>query len=91
MPDDKYPTATERRRSPRAYPSIAAAIGRARLLPHLSNHYPSLRPNGWYKVIAQNPEALEPKARRGFAWIEVDGRPRQVWAGHFEMQPSNRP
>ena len=49
-------------------------------------HYPSLRPNGWYKLIGENPEALEPRARPGYLWIEVDGRPRQVWAGHFKVE-----
>jgi hypothetical protein len=76
----------ERRRRPRSERSVAAAIGRARLVPRVSYHYPSLRPNGWYKVIGQNPTALEPRARPGFLWIEVDGRPREVWAGHFELE-----
>jgi hypothetical protein len=76
----------DRRRWPRAPGSFAHAIGLARLLPHVSGHYPSLRPNGWYKVIGRNPEAIEPIAREGYVWIEVDGRPRQVWAGHFEVQ-----
>ncbi len=76
----------DRRRWARGAGSFAAAIGRARLLPDLSRHYPSLRPNGWYKVVGQNPEALEPRARQGYVWIEVDGRPRQVWAGHFEVR-----
>ena len=78
----------DRRRWPRAAGSFTAAIGRARLLPRLSHHYPSLRPNGWYKVIGRNPEALEPRARQGYVWVEVDGRPRQVWAGHFEVELS---
>jgi hypothetical protein len=76
----------ERRRWPRAAGSFNAAIGRARLVPRVSHHYPSLRPNGWYKVVGHNPEAVEPHARPGYLWIEVDGRPRQVWAGHFEVQ-----
>jgi hypothetical protein len=75
----------ERRRRPRSTGSVATAIGQARLLPRVSYHYPSLRPNGWYKVIGQNPAAVEPRARPGFFWIEVDGRPREVWAGHFEI------
>jgi hypothetical protein len=81
---------TERRRWPRASGSFAAAIGRARLLPRVSHHYPSLRPNGWYRVIGQNPEAIEPRARAGYLWIEVDGRPRQVWAGHFQVDTLDR-
>ena len=75
----------DRRRRPRPTDSVAPTIGRARLLPRVSYHYPSLRPNGWYKVIGQNPAALEPRARAGFLWIDVDGRPREVWAGHFEL------
>jgi hypothetical protein len=84
--DHYLPTGGERRRWPRDPGAFSAAIGRARLLPHVSRHYPSLRPNGWYKMIGQNPEALEPIARQGYLWIDVDGRPRQVWAGHFEAQ-----
>lgn len=75
----------DRRRWPRAGGSSAAAIGRARLLPHLSNHYPSLRPAGWCTVIGQNPEALEARAHQGHAFIAVDGRSRQVSAGHFTL------
>jgi hypothetical protein len=78
----------ERRRWPRAADSFTPAIGRARLLPRVAHHYPSLRPNGWYKVIGYNPEAIEPRARPGYLWIEVDGRPRQVWAGHFDVSQS---
>jgi hypothetical protein len=37
--------------------------------PRVSHHYPSLRPNGWYKVIGLNAEALEPRARPGCPWI----------------------
>jgi hypothetical protein len=81
----------ERRRWPRSKGSVAVAIGKARLLPRVSYHYPSLRPNGWYKVIGQNPAALEPRARAGFLWIEVDGRPREVWAGHFELDLRESP
>jgi hypothetical protein len=77
--------APDRRRWPRDDSSSAPSIGRARLLPHLSNHYPSLRPNGWYRVVAQNPDALDPRARDGYIWVEVDARPRQVWARHFEV------
>lgn len=83
--------AEERRRWSRPTGSVAVAIGQARLLPRVSYHYPSLRPNGWYKVIARNPAALEPRARAGFLWIEVDGRPREVWAGHFELDLHESP
>jgi hypothetical protein len=75
----------ERRRLPRA-DSLDGVVGRARLLPHVSHHYPSLRPNGWYRVIRHNPEAIDPRARQGYVWIDVDGRLRQVWAAHFELQ-----
>ena len=77
----------ERRRWPRSPGSFTPTVGRARLLPQVSHHYPSLRPNGWYKVIGRNPESIEPQAREGHLWIEVDGRPRQVWGGHFEWSP----
>ena len=79
-------TSPERRRWPRAVGAFHPAIGRARLLPRLSHHYPSLRPNGWYRMIGENPEAIEPRAREGYLWIEVDSRPRQVWAGHFDVE-----
>jgi hypothetical protein len=78
------PASHERRRWPREAGAFMAAIGRARLGAYPSR-YPSLRPDDWYKVIGQNPEALEPLARPGYLWIEVDGRPRRVWAGHFEI------
>ncbi len=81
----------ERRRWPRKAGSFVEAIGRARLIPRVSHHYPSLRPNGWYKIVGQNPEAIEPRARHGYVWIEVDGRPRHVWAGHFEVQLKAHP
>lgn len=91
MHEDDLRTTPERRRWPRAAGSFTEAVGRARLLPRVSHHYPSLRPNGWYKVVGENPEALEPRARPGYLWIEVDGRPRQVWLGHFEFQSGARP
>jgi hypothetical protein len=75
----------ERRRWPRTTIFPAPSVGRARLIPHLSHHYPSLRPNGWYRVIGLNQDALEPRARAGYVWIDVDGRLREVWAGHFEV------
>jgi hypothetical protein len=81
---------TERRRQQRQPGSLAAAVGRARLIPRVSGHYPSLRPGGWYQVIGRNPEAMEPVASEGFMWIEVDGRLRRVWAGHFEVQLNPR-
>ena len=80
------PAEVDRRRRQRESGSLATIVGRARLIPRLSGHYPSLRPGGWYQVIARNPSSLEPIAREGFLWIEVDGRPRHVWAGHFEVQ-----
>jgi hypothetical protein len=80
----------ERRRWPRTKGSFAPAIARARLLPRVSHHYPSLRPNGWYKVVSQNREAIEPRARPGYLWIEVDGRVREVWAAHFEVDLTAR-
>lgn len=76
----------ERRQHPRRTVPAAEVVGRARLLRRVSGHYPSLRPDGCYKVISRNPDALEPVAREGFLWIDVDGRPRQVWAGHFEVE-----
>jgi len=77
---------TERRRWPRAGGALSGVIGQARLLPHLSHHYPSLRPNGWYKVLDRNAAAIEPRARQGYLWIDVDTRLREVWAGHFETR-----
>jgi hypothetical protein len=34
----------------------------------------------------RNSAALEPRARQGYLWIEVDGHLREVWAGHFEVR-----
>ena len=76
----------ERRRWPRATGALSGATGRARLLPERSHHYPSLRPNGWYRIMDRNSVALEPRARQGYLWIEVDSRLREVWAGHFEVR-----
>jgi hypothetical protein len=76
----------ERRRQPRETRTTNPRIGRARLLAGRSHHYPSLRPNGWYKLIGENPAATDPRGREGYLWIEVDGHPRQVWAGHFEVE-----
>jgi hypothetical protein len=52
----------------------------------MARYYPSLRPGGWYALLDQNPEAVEPGARPGYIWIEVDGRPRHVWSAHFEIR-----
>ena len=82
----RHPGGVERRRRQRTSGTLATVIGRARLIPRMSGHYPSLRPGGWYQVIARNPASLEPVAREGFLWIDVDGRPRHVWAGQFEIQ-----
>jgi hypothetical protein len=86
MTEDDVQSSVERRRWPRETGPLEAVVGRARLLPHVSHHYPSLRPNGWYRVISHNSEAIEPRARQGHVWIDVEGRFRQVWAGHFELQ-----
>jgi hypothetical protein len=64
----------------------AEVLGRARLLPRVSHHYPSLRPDGWYGIVERNHDAIEPRARDGHVWIAVDGRIRQVWAAHFEIR-----
>jgi hypothetical protein len=85
-PPPKQASEGERRRWPRASGWSGEVAGRARLLQRVSHHYPSLRPNGWYKVLEHHPEALGPRARRGYIWIDVDGRPRPVWAEHFELQ-----
>jgi hypothetical protein len=90
MAEGEQELTRERRRRTRETKTSNPAIGRARLLARLSHHYPSLRPNGWYKLIGENPAALEPRAREGYLWIEVDGRPRQVWAGHFEVERAGR-
>jgi hypothetical protein len=34
----------------------------------------------------RNSAALEPRARQGYLWIEVDSHLREVWAGHFEVR-----
>jgi hypothetical protein len=40
--------------------------------------------------VGQNRGAIEPRARPGYLWIEVDGRVREVWASHFEVDLSAR-
>ena len=66
--------------------SATAVLGQARVLSRMAKHYPSLGAGNWYLVLDRNRQALEPSARDGYIWINVNGRPRHVCAAHFEVQ-----
>jgi len=85
MGDESEPRKPERRVRPRPPGSSPTTAGRARLRNDTARFYPSLRPGGWYALLDRNPEAIDPHARPGYMWIEVDGRPRHVWSAHFEI------
>ena len=85
MGDESEPRKPERRLRPRLPGSSPTTTGRARLRNDTARFYPSLRPGGWYALLDRNPEAIDPPARPGYMWIEVDGRPRHVWLAHFEI------
>lgn len=79
------PPEHERRGRPRRSRRVLVGSGRARLRPEAARHYPSLRPDGWYVLLERNPEAADPLPPNGYVWIEVDGRPRRVWAAHLDI------
>jgi hypothetical protein len=42
-------------------------------------------PRKWYRVLDGNPEVSKPPLA-GWMWIELHGKPRNVWAAHFELR-----
>ena len=42
-------------------------------------------PAVWYTVLEGNPEVTTPPLQ-GWMWIELQGKPRNVWAAHFEVR-----
>ena len=74
----------ERRARDRTPPPPPRVIGRARLWPGEGWHSPGMNPQTWYPVLDGNPEVSTPPLP-GMMWIELHGRPRNVWAAHFEV------
>jgi hypothetical protein len=75
---------TERRLFDRTPPPRPRVIGWARLLPGQAWHSPGMDPKTWYSVLDSNPEVSRPPLP-GWMWIELHGKPRYVWAAHFEV------
>jgi hypothetical protein len=46
-------------------------------------------PQTWYPVLEGNPEMTTPPLP-GWMWIELQERPRKVWAAHFEVRAEPR-
>src|SRR5215210_2398176 len=102
MPDDSPPPSPRRRRylGPerrevgRPAPAAAKVIGRARVRPEHARHAVSLAPGRWYPVIEQPADVLTPPLD-GYVWIDLDGRPRSVWAAFLEqdspVSPKSKP
>jgi hypothetical protein len=93
MPDDNPPPSTprrrylgpERRNVDRLAPAPVKVIGRARVRPEHARHVLSLAPGRWYPLIEQPVGGLLPTAA-GYAWIDLDGRPRSVWSAFLEVE-----
>jgi hypothetical protein len=75
----------ERRRFDRTPPPPPRVIGRARVLPGDRWHSPGFVPDAWYPVLDRNPAVTTPPLP-GWMWIELHGKPRNVWAAHFEVR-----
>jgi hypothetical protein len=63
-------------------------IGRARVRPEHARHALSLAPGRWYPLIEQPADILTSPLDR-YAWIDLDGRPRSVWAAFLEIEALN--
>jgi hypothetical protein len=93
MPDTTNPPSTpaqppaglERRARDRTPPPPPRVIGRARILPGQAWHSPGMDPRTWYHVLDGNPAVTTPPLP-GWMWIELNHKPRNVWAAHFEMR-----
>jgi hypothetical protein len=48
---------------------------------------PTIRADRWYLVLDRHPKEQGPEveARPGFVWLDLDGKPRHVWATHLEF------
>jgi hypothetical protein len=44
----------------------------------------------WYPVLDGNPAVTTPPLP-GWMWIELQGKPRNVWAAHFEVSEEKQP
>jgi hypothetical protein len=42
-------------------------------------------PGRWYPLIEQ-PADLQTPPREGYVWIDLDGRPRSIWAAFLEIE-----
>ena len=92
MPDDSPPPSTgpqhyggvERRQHSRT-PAAPKVVGRARVRPEHARHALSLAPSRWYQVTEQPSDILTPPLE-GYVWIDLDGRPRSVWAAFLEVE-----
>jgi hypothetical protein len=84
-PPAQPPGELERRQVDRSPPPSPRVVGRARLLPGDRWHSPGFLPDTWYPVLDRNP-AVTTLPLAGWMWVELYGRPRNVWAAHFEVQ-----
>ena len=93
MPDDSPPSSTnpqrygglERRARDRIPPPPPRVIGRARVRPEHARHALSLAPGRWYPLIEQPADVLTAPLK-GYVWIDLDGRPRSIWAAFLEIE-----
>jgi hypothetical protein len=74
----------ERRRADRG-PPPPRVVGRARVRPEHARHALSLMPGRWYPLIEQPADLLTPPLE-GYVWIDLDGRPRSIWAAFLEIE-----
>ena len=65
-------------------PPPTRVIGRARVRPEHCRHALSLAPGVWYPLIEQPADMLTAPLK-GYVWIDLDGRPRSVWAAFLEL------
>jgi len=80
-------TGPERRRRDRTPASPPQVLGRARVRSEHLRHAVALAPGEWYPVIEPPADILTPPLE-GYVWIDLDGRPRHVWAAHLEVELS---
>ncbi len=49
-------------------------------------HLPAFHPGTWYPVLEAPPATVDTPFLPGYMWVELHGKPRPVWAAHFEMR-----